>query len=116
MNKYLKNNVNNRFGVPCSNLKTVLNGNEIPCTSEEEAFAIAFGASLVGAKSTVYVQNTGFATCVNVIMTLYKTCAIHLPYLIISNRTKPEYHSNIAKILNQLLLLVEYDKCEVITE
>ena len=106
----------NFFGIPCSNLKHLLKGDELPCTSEQEAFSIAFGASLTGASSTVYMQNTGFATCINVIISLFKTYEVPYPHLIISNRTKPIYHSNVAIYLYHFLALLKYDNVEVIQE
>ena len=82
----------NRFGVPCSKLKNWLDGDEIPCTNEAEAMAMAAGAWFAGVEPEVYMQNSGLGHIVDVIASLYKPYEIPLPKLYLSVRHSPNHH------------------------
>jgi len=101
--------VMNKFGVPCSKLKGMLDGSEVPCTSETEAMAMAAGAWFAGKPSIVYLQNSGLGNIVDPVMSLYKPYQIPLPTLIVSNRCSPYHHSYMYDITRKLLDLIGYE-------
>ena len=96
-------------GVPCSKLKNFIDGinNYIPCTKEDEAMSLAVGAYLVGKKPLVFMQNSGLGNIVDITTSLLKPYDIKIN-LLISVRRKPEHHSFMGKITEQLLNLLEY--------
>jgi phosphonopyruvate decarboxylase len=106
----------NKFGVPCSKLKPYLDGEEIPCTTETEAMAMAAGAWFAGKESEVYIQNSGLGNIIDPVTSLYKPYNIPLPKLLISNRCKPYHHSFIHKITKDILDLIGYDNYEEIKQ
>ena len=98
----------NRFGVPCSQLKDYLDGDEIPCTSEAEAMAMAAGAWFAGVKPEVYMQNSGLGHIMDVVCSLYHTYEIPLPKLYLSVRHTPYHHRLMFISTPHLLTLMEY--------
>ena len=99
----------NRFGVPCSKLKDYLDGDEIPCTNEAEAMAMAAGTWFAGKEPEVYMQNSGLGHIVDVVASLYNPYNIPLPKLYLSVRNAPHHHNYMFKYTNPLLSLMEYD-------
>lgn len=76
--------VSEYIGVPCSNLKYLINNASnhnqyIPSPNEGEAVAYAAGSYLAGKKVAVMMQNSGFANALNVITSL--TCIYQIPQL-----------------------------------
>ena len=111
-----RRNMKNKFGVPCSKIKDRIKDVDIHCTNESEAMALACGAILAGKKPTVYMQNSGFSHCIDIITSLYKPYGIELPKLILSNRCHPEHHKYIHNITKKLLEMLEYENVEVIEQ
>jgi sulfopyruvate decarboxylase subunit alpha len=82
-------------GVPCANLKNVINLIEdgkdsnkityIPATREEEAIGICAGAHLAGRKTAILMQNSGLGNSINAIGSLCKVYQIPM-LIIISHR------------------------------
>ena len=105
-------------GIPCSRLKdlTASIDNYIPCTREDEALAIAIGASLVGKKPLVFLQNSGLGNLVDVVASLLKPYNIDEIDLLISLRSKPKHHEYMGVITRRLLKLLDYKKYKLIIE
>ncbi len=57
----------NKLGVPYSNCEHI---SEIPCTTEEESLAIATGIILGGGECQVFMQNSGYGRCLDIITSL----------------------------------------------
>ena len=108
--------MNNKFGVPCSRLKSNIQNVGVHCTSEEEAMALAAGAWLAGEEATVYMQNSGLCRCIDIVLSLYKPYAIPLPKLILSVRHRPKHHEFVGKATNTLLRITGYKDVEVYEE
>jgi len=106
----------NIFGVPCSRLKEKITEASINCTSEEEAMALAAGAWLAGKDAVVYMQNSGFCRCLDIILSLYKPYGIPLPKLLLSIRRSPEHHRFAGDITTTLLAETGYYNTEVVDE
>lgn len=97
-----------KLGVPCSKLKDYLKGDEIPCTTEAEAMAIAAGYWIAGGEPEVYMQNSGLGDIVDIVTSLYKTYDIPLPHLVLSVRNSPSHHKPMYDITFKLLELLDY--------
>lgn len=52
------------LGIPYSNC---LNASDLPCTTEEESLAIAAGIILGGGEVKVFMQNSGYGRCLDII-------------------------------------------------
>ena len=102
-----------RFGLPCSKLKDYLDGDELPCTTESEAMAIAAGYWIAGGKPEVYMQNSGLGDTVDIVTSLYHTYKIPLPRLVLSMRNQPSHHIHMYKITYDLLKLLEWTNYEI---
>ncbi len=89
-------------GVPCSKLKLK---SDVPCTREDEAVAFAAGASMAGAKATVFMQNAGLGNCIDTITCLLKPYGIKI-HFVISHRTKPKHHEFMGSITKELIKLL----------
>jgi sulfopyruvate decarboxylase TPP-binding subunit len=100
--------MNNVFGVPCSQLKEVALKADIPCTNEEEAFALAYGVYLSGKKAVVYMQDTGLFKCANILLGLYKCTGVFYPQIYLSARTKPNYHKVVSEKIFAFMNLIDY--------
>lgn len=79
-----KLDINEFIGVPCSNLKYLINYAEnkkqyIQAPNEGEAVAYSVGAHLAGRKVAVMMQNSGFANALNVITSM--SCIYKIPQL-----------------------------------
>jgi phosphonopyruvate decarboxylase len=98
-----------KFGIPCSQLKGVIEDAEIPCTSEEQAFSLAAGCILAGKEPVVYIQNSGLGRIGDVILSLYHPYKIPLPKLILSVRVHPNHHTFMGNVTYDFLDLFEYD-------
>ena len=107
---------NNRYGVPCSKLKDWLTGNEVPCTNEAEAMAMAAGAWFAGKEPEVYMQNSGLGHIVDVVFSLYFPYEIPLPELYLSVRNSPYHHQYMYERTQELLELLEYDNVKEILQ
>jgi len=105
-----------KFGIPCSQLKNSIKDVEIQCTSEEQAFAIAAGCILAGKKPIVYMQNSGFGRCIDILTSLYLPYKIKYPHLILSLRKKPFHHAFIGSMTMQLIRMVGYTDIEVVEQ
>ena len=99
----------NKFGVPCNRIKNRLLDVDVYCTSEAEAMALACGAILAGKEATVYMQNSGLGSIVDIVTSLYKPYDIRLPELLLSLRHSPEHHAVMGRITRKLLKLIGYD-------
>lgn len=78
--------------------------------------AIAAGCILAGKKPTVYMQNSGFARCLDIITSLYIPYKIPYPKLLLSIRHKPDHHAPIGRITRKLLDMVNYKNVEVVDQ
>ena len=105
-----------KFGVPCSKIKDRIGDVDINCTCEEEAMAIAAGCILAGREPMVYMQNSGFCRCIDIITSLYKPYEIPLPELILSVRNKPEHHKYIGRMIYDLLYLLNYENVKMVEQ
>ncbi len=103
-------------GIPCSRLKyfTTTIKDYIPCTSENEAVALAVGAYLVGKKPLVFMQNSGLMNIIEILTSLLKPYNIEID-LLISLRHKPKQHAFCGKITRRLLKLLEYKDYKLVT-
>ena len=106
----------NMFGVPCSKLKKYLHGNEIPCTSESEAMAMAAGAWFTGKKPIVYMQNSGLGNIIDIVKSLYEPYNIPLPHMILSMRKHPKHHKGMYLCTKELLDILKYRDIEIIEQ
>lgn len=104
-----------KYGIPCSLLKNYIK-DEIPCTSEDEAMAIAAGEWLAGGEPKVYMQNSGLGHTVDIITSLYKPYKIPLPKLLLSVRCTPFHHSFMHNITEELLNILDWKNVEKIYE
>jgi hypothetical protein len=81
------------LGVPCSGWDYK---SDIPCTREDEAIAIAFGCYLCGKKPKVFMQNSGWGNCLDVITSLWMAYVPDNEYseldISVMNRNEPEHH------------------------
>jgi len=99
----------NKFGVPCSKIKDKIEDVDVHCSSEEQAMALACGSYLItGKRASVYMQNSGFARCIDIITSLYRPYGIPYPETLISIRHKPYHHSFIGTITKHLLRILDY--------
>lgn len=101
-----------KFGVPCSKIKDRIHDVEIHCSSELQAMAISAGCHLAGKEAELYMQNSGFGTCVDIITSLFHPYEIPLPRLLLSVRKSPYHHSFIGNITEELIVLLKYDNIE----
>lgn len=77
------------LGVPCSN---AIETSIMPCTREDEAVAIAFGMKLCGVDNVeVFMQNSGFACCGDIITSLLKPYGIEIPFNIYQGSDCPQH-------------------------
>ena len=93
-----------KVGIPFSGCKHL---SEVPCTSEQEAVAFAVGVTLGGGECSVFMQNDGFANCINIMTTLLKPYDIKIP-LEVNVRHSPEHHYYMGKITKPLMELLGY--------
>jgi len=108
--------MNLKFGIPGSRIKDKIADVDINCTSEEQAFAVACGCILAGKEPTVYMQNSGFGRCIDILTSLYKPYEISFPKLILSIRKQPYHHSFIGNITYNLLELLQYDNVDIVEQ
>jgi phosphonopyruvate decarboxylase len=108
--------MNLKFGVPCSRIKDKIQDVDIPCASEEQAFAVACGCILAGKEPVVYMQNSGLARSVDVITSLYLPYKIPYPKLILSLRHSPFHHAFIGSMTNELLSMLGYHNVEIVEQ
>jgi len=102
-----------KFGVPCSGIKDKIKDVDINCTSEEQAMGIAAGCILAGKDPIVYMQNSGFARCIDIITSLYIPYEIPYPKMLLSLRHQPAHHSFIGYNTKYLLEMVGYKNMEI---
>lgn len=93
-------------GVPYSNCQF---RSKIPCTREDEAIAIAAGASLCGRDTLVFMQNSGIGNSIDVITSLLMPYKIDVE-IVYNNRTEPEQHRIMGERCKKILEAVGYDK------
>ena len=93
-----------RIGIPSSDLKYE---SEIPCTREDEALAFAAGVILGGRECEVFMANSGFGHCIDVITSLLKPYEIMVP-IIMKIRHEPEHHAFMGGITSELIRLLKY--------
>jgi phosphonopyruvate decarboxylase len=111
-----KKKYNFLVGVPCSKFKNIIDYDKaLIATKEDEAVGLAVGAYLTGKKPLVFIQNSGLGNIVDIITSLLKPYGIKID-LLISLRTKPEHHSFMGKITQQLLDLMKYKNFKLIEE
>jgi sulfopyruvate decarboxylase TPP-binding subunit len=103
-------------GVPCSKFKWKIDYSKaIIATKEDEAIAMAVGASLMGKETQVFMQNSGLGNCVDIITSLLIPYKISIP-LFISVRRTPEHHKFMGEITRKLLDLLTYTNYELLNE
>ena len=95
-------------GVPFSGCEDVIQGENVIATREDEAIAIGAGAWLAGKSPLVYMQNSGFGNCFDVITSLLHPYEIDLEF-IVDNRTSPEHHAFMGEIFPKLIKVIEYE-------
>lgn len=102
------------MGVPCSELKDFVaelqedsSMEYVPCTCEKQALGLAVGAYLAGKKPLVYMQNSGFGDCLDMIASLLIPHCIPVHFLV-SLRSKPWQHEWMFKITQEMFLLLDY--------
>ena len=105
-----------KIGVPCSKIKSRIKSDTLNCSSEEQAMGIAAGMYLGGKKAKVYMQNSGFCRCLDIITSLYKPYEIPFPKLLLSLRHKPYHHSFIGDMTYELLQRLGYTNVEVVEQ
>jgi len=76
------------IGVPCSAAKEQ---SIFPCTREDEAVAIAAGMWLCGIDVTVFMQNSGFGHCIDIITSLIKPYRILVGLNIYPGSAMPQH-------------------------
>lgn len=108
--------MNNKFGVPCSQLKEYIKDVNVPCTSESEAMALAAGAWFAGKKSEVYMQNSGLGHILDVVKSLYEPYGIPLPHMLLSVRCSPEHHRGMYDCTFDLLKIMRYEDVETVVQ
>ena len=97
-------------GVPFSGCeKHIKDG--LVATREDEAIAIAVGAWFAGKKPLVYMQNSGFGNCLDIMTSLLKPYEIEIP-LLIDNRSTPEHHMWMFITIKGIMELLEYESIE----
>lgn len=105
-----------KFGVPCSKIKDAIKDVDLPCTSEEQAFAIAAGCILAGKEPMVYIQNSGLGRSIDILTSLYLPYNIPYPNLLLSKRTNPEHHRYIGNMTADLLRMLNYQNVEMVEQ
>jgi sulfopyruvate decarboxylase TPP-binding subunit len=108
--------MNNIFGVPCSSLIDIAKQSDVPCTDEIEAFGLAYGAMLAGASPIVYMQDSGFCKCLNILLGLYCSSEMPFPTLYVSTRIHPQYHRFVSDKLAWLIQLVNYRTVKIVEQ
>lgn len=109
----IKSGYNFFTGVPDSGLKTFQNLIEdsehknIIATHESQALAIAFGASLAGKKTCVYLQNSGLGNIINPLTSLCMVFDVK-PFLVIGHRHTLPQHKVMGEIDESLMRLIGY--------
>ena len=98
-------------GVPYSGCNEHIPDDAIIATREDEAIGIAVGAWLAGGKPLVFMQNSGVGNCVDIITSLLKPYGIEID-LLIQQRTTPEHHAFMGKIIFDLMKVLEYETIE----
>jgi phosphonopyruvate decarboxylase len=78
------------IGVPCSEAKYE---SIVPCTREDEAFAVAAGMHLCGVfNTTVFMQNSGLGNCLDVITSLLKPYDIKINLAVFGGSDTPQHN------------------------
>jgi phosphonopyruvate decarboxylase len=95
-------------GVPFSGCEKYIRGKSLIATREDEAMAIATGAWLAGKEPFVYMQNSGFGNCIDIITSLIRPYGIDIN-VHVDNRKTPEHHALMGKIFLELSELLEYE-------
>lgn len=93
-----------KVGVPYSKCPHT---SEVPCTREDEAIAFAAGVIIGGGDCSVFMQNSGLGTSVDVIASLLKPYDIKVP-MEIHVRHEPEHHRFMGSITYKLMELLGY--------
>ncbi|MBU2534526.1 MAG: hypothetical protein KKB37_17440 [Alphaproteobacteria bacterium] len=91
-------------GVPYSGCKF---DSIVPCTREDEALAMAFGAYLCGKNPLVFMQNAGLGHCLDFITSILMPGDVEIP-LVINNRTSPKHHEILGYHTENILELLGY--------
>lgn len=90
------------LGVPCSACQKE---SLLPCTREDEAVAIAFGMALCGKDVEVFMQNSGFGLCLDVITSLLVPYDVEIPFDVYEGADQPQ-HRFMNEIYKKLMELV----------
>lgn len=96
-------------GVPFSGCENYIKGEPIIATREDEALAIAAGAWLASKEPFVFMQNSGFGNCLDIITSLLIPYDITIP-IHVDNRTSPEHHAYMGEIFGDLVELLGYEQ------
>lgn len=96
-------------GVPFSHCDKYIPKDSIVATREDEAIGIAVGAWFAGKNPLVYMQNSGFGNCIDIMTSLIKSYGIEIDILI-NQRFRPEHHKLMGEIIPKLIYLLEYEK------
>lgn len=91
-------------GVPYTDCKYA---SVVPCTREDEALAVAFGAYLAGENPEVFMQADGIGHCIDFICSVMKPANVEI-LLHIHLRNSPEQHEYLGKIFKPLMKVLDY--------
>ena len=103
------------IGVPFSGMENMVTVPYKIAPREDIAIAIAFGAMLAGKKPLVFMQNSGFGLCVDIITSLLKPCKTEIP-LLIYNRHKPDHHKYMGEVTKSIIKKLAYKEVYLIEE
>ena len=88
------------LGIPYSNCPFK---SEIPCTSEEEAVAIAVGATMAGRECFIFMNDMGYCKALNALISLSQTYNISIP-MRVEEKEEVLHHylsTRVCKVLKQ---------------
>jgi len=120
---FLKNKFENFIGLPDSTMKFFIeeglkNKKILIATREEEAIGISIGMSLSNSRTLTFMQNAGFANCINTITSLVQLYQIPLLFLIAwrgyLKNDAPE-HVKLGKVQPKLLTTIGL-KSKIVTD
>ena len=94
-----------KIGIPYTGCKHV---SEVPVTREDEALAFAAGVIIGGGECSVFMGESGFGNCINVIATFLKPYKITVP-MEVNVRYEPEHHKFMGEIMTPLMEILGYE-------
>lgn len=103
-------------GVPCSKFGDLIPYDRaIIATREDEALGMAIGAKLMGKNPLVFLQDSGLGACLTLLTSIMEYYEIEID-LLISIRSKPDYHAIMGSKVHDLMRLIGYENYAFIEE